>query len=295
MSDVLVTSKRTLVFCGAGLSTPSGIPDYRSGYDTKLKTGPGKWEREKHNDKPYHKPHEKRLAIQAWPNKGHLALKALEQNDLVSHFVSQNVDGLLSKAMISDDKISELHGNLFKERCLSCGTEYWRDFSTVKKNQRRITERRCLCTEGKPGYTIDVKNETDLNRGSEVRVSLVYFGDSLQPEDLEKSAEEMMESDFCFSIGSSMQVTPAANIVRNFINQGKKVAILNLQRTNLHSDKTINIHSFCDVFLDAVRKNLGLVNPKPEFYRDLSIEKNHETGLYEFCFYDFENKPIDIA
>jgi len=147
VSDLLLTSKKTLLFCGAGLSTPSGIPDYRSGYDTKLKTGPGKWEREKHENKPYEKPTTIRPSVEAWPNDGHLALKALEGKGLIHHFVSQNVDGLLSRSGIPQNKLSELHGNIYKERCLSCGTNYWRDFSTLKSDQRRITERRCLCTD----------------------------------------------------------------------------------------------------------------------------------------------------
>jgi hypothetical protein len=140
---------------------------------------------------------------------------------------------------------------------------------------------------------MEVESEADKNRGAEVRVSLVYFGDSLEQSDLEKSADEMQASDFCFSIGSSLQVTPAANIVKNFIKEGKKVAILNLQKTVMHSGKTINIHSFCDEFLDAVRVNMGLEQPKTEFYRELRIEPGLESGSFELNFYDFEGKRMD--
>jgi NAD-dependent SIR2 family protein deacetylase len=163
ISDILTTSKRTLVFCGAGLSTASGIPDYRSGYDTKLATGPGKWEREKHNEKPYEKEIKVKVSTDAWPNRGHLALKALENANLVHYIISQNVDGLLSRSMIQESKMSELHGNMYIERCLSCDKLFYRDFTTTKKDMRRITERKCLCSAGKPGgYTYEV---TDTNSG----------------------------------------------------------------------------------------------------------------------------------
>ena len=65
VSDLLTSSKKTLLFCGAGLSTASGIPDYRSGYDTRLNTGPGKWEREKYENKPYEKPIVSRASVDA--------------------------------------------------------------------------------------------------------------------------------------------------------------------------------------------------------------------------------------
>lgn len=276
VSDLLTSSGDNLIFCGAGLSTPSGIPDYRSGYETVLKTGPGKWEREKEGNKPYEKPAEKRLSVEAWPNDGHLALKAMEESGLIRSIISQNVDGLLTRAHFPSEKKIELHGNVYKERCVECGKVFWRDFPTIKKNQRRITERKCDCS-----------------KNSDIRVSLVYFGDSLYPDDMEDSYEVVLDSNFCLAVGSSLQVTPASNFVRDFIRKDKRVAIVNLQRTIMHSNKTINVHSYTDKFLKAVAENIGLKLPKRELWRDIRVEKIDGPKDYQIQCFDYEGKRLD--
>lgn len=276
ISDILTTTQNSLIFCGAGLSTPSGIPDYRSGYKTVLKTGPGKWEIEKENNKPYEKQTQSKMAVEAWPNEAHLAIKSLEEAGLVKTVISQNVDGLLSRVQFPEKKKIELHGNIYKERCLECGKVFWRDFSTTKKNQRRITERKCDCKEG-----------------ADIRVSLVYFGDSLQPDDISNSYEAVQEAGFCMAIGSSLMVTPAANFVREFIRNQKKVGIINLQRTQMHSQKTINVHAHTDIFLKSVVENLGLEMPKREIYRDIKLERFESPDDFQLQCFDFEGKRWD--
>ena len=282
VSDLLLTSRKNLVFCGAGLSTPSGIPDYRSGFDTKLKTGPGKWEIEK--EEGIREPPKNTLKVpakSAWPNEGHLALVNLEKHGLIDHVISQNVDGLLTRAQFPDSKMTELHGNHIKERCVNCGTIHWRDYPTTKLNQRRITERECVVC------------------GSDLRVSLVYFGDSLDPDHLERSYEAVDEANFCLVLGSSLQVMPAAYFVKDFLKRGKNVALVNLQKTAMHSEKTINVHSYTDQFLKAVALNLGVGLAPNETYRDFKLvdlgQEGSEKGKYQFRFSDFEGKRFDSA
>ena len=127
------------VFTGAGISTASGIPDYRSGADTKLKTGAGCWEhaanikKAKEEGKLANAPAKKSefnaKIAKAFPSKCHMALVELMNRGLLKHVTSQNVDGLHRKSGIPADRCSELHGNTNLEVCTNCAREYMRDFA----------------------------------------------------------------------------------------------------------------------------------------------------------------------
>ena len=108
-----------MAFTGAGISTAAGIPDFRSGYDTVLETGPGAWEKAalkaKVEKKVVTKPIQKAL-----PTSTHMAFVALLEQNLLKFIISQNVDGLHRKSGVTQDKIAELHGNTNLEICTVC-------------------------------------------------------------------------------------------------------------------------------------------------------------------------------
>lgn len=147
-----------IAFTGAGISTSTGIPDYRSGFNTKLPTGPGCWEkralREKwKNDKTkagLPLPSAMRLPFnmtiqQARPSVTHMALYELVRQDKLKYIISQNIDGLHRKSGIHGKSLGELHGNTNLEICTKCGREHMRDFGvrTAKKVHDHITGRTC--------------------------------------------------------------------------------------------------------------------------------------------------------
>ena len=125
-------SKHFIAFTGAGISTSCGIPDFRSGYNTVLKTGPGAWEVLSES-----KPHKKAETVhitEAIPSSTHMAFVQLLSQSVLKHIVSQNVDGLHRKSGVRRETLSELHGNIYIEKCINCGKDYVRDHDVVTSN-----------------------------------------------------------------------------------------------------------------------------------------------------------------
>jgi NAD-dependent SIR2 family protein deacetylase len=274
----LSAARHAIAFCGAGLSTASGIPDYRSGYQTVLPTGPGKWETDENKAKFGRTPLRKR-PDETWPNKGHLALSALVRAGLIKFVISQNVDGLLQRAGINEAAVSELHGNVFTEHCAACSKTYWRDFP-IPNWQTKVHEtgRHCDCERGQP-----------------LRDSLIYFGDSLSKRELDACHGQLAHADFCMVLGSSLQVQPASGFVRHFLKSGlpNSLAIVNLQKTDYHDKGAIEVHDFCDSFLLRLVDRLGLTLPAPQLDRHLHLLPKEEG--YELGFVDEQGRLVQAS
>ena len=123
-------------FTGAGISTGSGIPDYRSGANTVISTGPGCWETAANIEaakkagkviKHIPKSRFEVTIAEAKPNVTHLAMKALSDAGKLKHIISQNVDGLHRKSGIPAKQLTEVHGNMCVEICEKCENEYLRE------------------------------------------------------------------------------------------------------------------------------------------------------------------------
>jgi NAD-dependent SIR2 family protein deacetylase len=129
-----------LIFCGAGLSTSCGIPDYRSTYKTFLPTGPGKYESDALRAQwgSLHKKIDFLETDQAFPSLGHLIIKSLQSHGYISGIVSQNVDGLFTHSGLPQESVIDLHGNILYELCTNphCNSVYLRDFSTINPSDR---------------------------------------------------------------------------------------------------------------------------------------------------------------
>jgi NAD-dependent SIR2 family protein deacetylase len=138
LAEMVLASSHMTAFTGAGISTACGIPDYRSGFDTVLSTGPGCWEKLANKKKFEDKMKKEALAkgqqpkkamtkkdlgnsIQkAYPSKTHMALVELMEKSHLKYVISQNIDGLHRKSGIPPENISELHGNTNLEVCNQC-------------------------------------------------------------------------------------------------------------------------------------------------------------------------------
>ena len=130
IANLIVNAKRVVVFTGAGVSTESGIPDFRS--------PGGIWERFDPNDFTYQRfisnPEARRkwwqilrergVTTEAEPNPAHYAVAELHKLDKLDCVITQNIDNLHQKAGVPDDKVFELHGNMKWTVCLSCGKRY---------------------------------------------------------------------------------------------------------------------------------------------------------------------------
>jgi NAD-dependent SIR2 family protein deacetylase len=184
-------AKYLVVFTGAGISTESGLPDFR---------GPdGIWTRRDKGLTP--KPMPSWDSVQ--PNKGHLAIAELQKLGKLKFLISQNVDNLHLKSGIKPELLAELHGNITKLRCKSCETTI-----DASSNLNRCPD--CGGTLGS---------------------SVVNFGQSLPRKDLELSYYHSRKSDLFVVAGSSLVVTPAAYMPKEALRVGAKLVIINKGET----------------------------------------------------------------
>jgi NAD-dependent SIR2 family protein deacetylase len=193
LAQWLYESTYLVVFTGAGVSTESGLPDFR---------GPdGIWTRQAKGLPP---PPMQRPWSEMEPNQGHFAIRALQDLGKLKFLISQNVDNLHLKSGIRPDLLAELHGNTTKLRCQRCGKQV--DKSSVKSL--------CSC-------------------GGRLTSSVVDFGQPLPKKDLEESFYHSERSDLFIAVGSSLVVTPAAHMPVVALQAGAKLVIINHGETPL--------------------------------------------------------------
>ena len=246
-------SKHAIAFTGAGVSTAAGIPDFRSGMDTCLATGPGAWElRARDAVRPAAAVTTKPL--RAIPTLAHRALVALHARGDLAHVVSQNTDGLHRRSGVPVGALSELHGNSNLETCTSCGAEYLRDAQCRSGKRRSAHEH---ATGRKCGAC-----------GGELHDSIINFGESLPKKALDDAFAHAEKADVCIVLGSSLRVVPAADVPAHVGRKsGGKLVIVNLQATPLDGDATLLIRAKCDDVMGMLLEKLGAPPPPPFMLR----------------------------
>jgi NAD-dependent deacetylase len=212
-------ARRVVVLTGAGISTDSGIPDFR---------GPqGVWTKnpvaEKLSDIRYYVTDREvrkaswqgRLdhpAFSAQPNAGHLALVALERRGKLHALVTQNIDGLHLKAGNSPRLVVEVHGNVHQSICLQCG----------RKGPMQETLDRVRAGEEDPECR---------ECGGMLKSDTISFGQALVPEVIDRALSAAQEADLLLAVGSTLQVYPVAGAVPIAKQSGARVVIMNAQET----------------------------------------------------------------
>ena len=212
-------AQRIVVLTGAGISTDSGIPDFR---------GPqGVWtlnpKAERMSDIRYYVSDpevrklswQSRLAHPAWtaqPNLGHRALVGLERREKLHALVTQNIDGLHQRAGNAPDLVVEVHGNLHKAICLSCG---WRGPMQTVLDRVRKGEEDPPC---------------ELCNGI-LKSDTISFGQPLVPHVIERAMRAALDADCLLAVGTSLQVYPIAGAVPAAKSAGAQVIIVNAEPT----------------------------------------------------------------
>ena len=233
-------SKNLVVFTGAGISTHSGLPDYR---------GPdGVWtRRDKGLPPPKSPPWD-----QVKPNVAHFAIVDLLKLGRLDFLISQNVDGLHAKSGIPFEKLAELHGNMYFMKCLNCNNKMTFEeagWDKIKWGQGYRTQNP---RNGQP---------TCPTCGGRIISSRVNFGDPLPYDELEESIRRSETADAFFVIGSSLVVTPAANMPGIAKQNGAKLIILNQGETPYDSVADLRFfEDIMDVLPSVVEKVKGLIN-----------------------------------
>jgi NAD-dependent SIR2 family protein deacetylase len=198
LADLIVQSQRLVVFTGAGISTESGVPDFR---------GPnGVWTRQEKGLPPPAKVD----WTQIQPNQGHMAVVELQNIGKLEFLISQNIDNLHLKSGIKPELIAEFHGNFFKLRCTSCEAQFdsFPDLLNV----------RCpVCEKGK------------------LVSSVVNFGDAIPSKIYKDAALHSRNCDLFVVVGSSLVVHPAAGMPEIAYESGAKLVIINAEETPFDS------------------------------------------------------------
>lgn len=229
-ADMINKAEKILVFSGAGLSTESGIPDFRSPGGLWSKYDPSDFyfdkiiSDEKARVKYWQMSTETYQIIKdAVPNRAHLAIKALEDMGKLIAIVTQNIDRLHHKAGNSPDKIIEIHGTAFSVSCLTCGKIYDRD---------DIEER--LRSSVKVPYCDDCSGI--------LKPDTISFGQAMPTDKMALAFTYAQECNLCIVLGSSLVVYPAASVPAHAVERGAALIIINRDETPLDSQADVVIH-----------------------------------------------------
>lgn len=279
-----LTSKQdqnNCIITGAGLSTSCGVPDYRSTYKTFLPTGPGKWEHSLQKDMYLKEKTPVVLQSQlALPSLGHLQLKLMHKNGIVSNIVNQNVDGLLTQIGFDSEHCVDLHGNNLQENCRNpeCRKSYRRDFSCIIDSDQ----------------TDHYAGRNCPKCGKKLKDTLVYFGEKLNIHNLERAWGMMEKSDHFVSIGTSQMVSPVSKLGYLFF-KSENCTIVGQQET-IMDNRAYMINGTADATQALTASYLGLVDLEQEIelqFDKYAIEKpNQKKNDIEWHYINLENGKL---
>ena len=243
LADLIVKAKRVVVFTGAGVSTESGIPDFRSPGGIWDRFDPYDFTYQKFISEPQARKlwwqlfQERGLSLKIMPNPAHYAIAELDRLDRLDSVITQNIDNLHQKAGVPDEKVFELHGNIRWVVCLSCGQRY--PFEQIKSNLEKGTE------------------IPDCEAcGGMLKPNVVFFGDMLPEAVLETATHRACTADLFIAIGSTLVIYPAANIPVQAISSGAKLAIVNLSPTPMDHRATVLIRAKAGEAMSEVIKRV---------------------------------------
>jgi len=216
IAEKIKKSGKNVVFTGAGISTESGIPDYRSQGGIWDKFRPVYFD-EFMSSKDSREEYWRRWValykgiVEARPNAAHTSLARLEKMGLLQAVITQNIDGLHQASGLADENIIELHGNTCRIRCMSC-----RKISPIGSVQQRLAAG-------------DMAPECEC--GGFLKPDTISFGQAMPVAEVEKAAALSQDADFFLVVGSTLLVQPAAHMPIYAKNGGAFLAIINLSQT----------------------------------------------------------------
>lgn len=228
LQKIINESKKIVFFSGAGISTLSGIKDFRSKdglYNMKYKYPPemilssGFFYT---NTEEFYKFYKDKLnCLNVEPNIVHKYFAKLEKDGKLSAIVTQNIDGLHTKA--GNKKVYELHGTIYKNHCIKCNKSYDAEYVFNSKGVPK-----CKC-------------------GGIIKPDVVLYGEMLPEYDFEEASYAIMHADTLIVAGSSLTVYPASGMINLF--NGKNLVIINRDPTDFDYKATLLINDeFQNVF-----------------------------------------------
>ncbi len=228
LAELIANSKRIVAFTGAGISTESGIPDFRSPGGIWSRMQPidfrdfmnsadmrrEAWRRKAVIDKDFH---------QAVPNRGHRALAALVERGLLSAIITQNIDGLHQAAGVPAEQVVELHGNGTYATCLNCGLRY--ELAPIMAAFAR-DESLPVCDAC----------------GGVIKSATISFGQAMPQAAMARAQAQTLACDLFIVLGSSLVVYPAAGFPALAKRRGARLVIVNREHTDQDNSADLVVH-----------------------------------------------------
>ena len=228
LSQYINQAKNIVIFTGAGISTESGIPDFR-GPQGVWKTNTPIYFQDFIGSEKVRKESWKRkftgqdIIKKAKPNIGHLAVAEIINTHQSAYLITQNVDNLHQDAGVPNDKITEIHGNASYASCLDCGIRY--ELKPIKKDF--------------------LENETVPycdSCGGIIKTATISFGQSMPEEGMKMAQRKTLGCDLFITIGTSLVVYPAAGFPKLAKEIGAKLIIINNEPTDFDPIADLIIH-----------------------------------------------------
>lgn len=231
LAEIVRSSANIVFFGGAGVSTESGIPDFRSvdglysqQWDYPPETILSHSFFEKHTDEFYRFYRAKMLCLDAKPNAAHLKLARLEQEGKLSAVVTQNIDGLHQAA--GSRTVYELHGSVLRNYCTKCGK-----FHGVEA-------------------VIDSEGIPECDCGGIIKPDVVLYEEALDDSTVSGAVHAISKADTLIIGGTSLNVYPAAGLVRYF--RGQNLVIINMSPTQLDQNADLLISARIGEVFDRI-------------------------------------------
>lgn len=221
LSSALLACEKAVVFTGAGVSTESGIPDYRSPGGIWSKMQPIQFDDFVSSNKARQEDWRRRFLMldqfgDARPNDGHMAIAEWVRAGIVDVVITQNIDGLHQRSGVPDEKVVELHGNGTYAKCLDCGARH--EDADIR-----------------PAYEVSGEPPLCGQCGGLVKAAVISFGQAMPEAEMERAEQATLEADLFIAIGSSLVVYPAAGFPRLAAEKGASLILINAEETELDS------------------------------------------------------------
>ncbi len=249
----LLTGRRVLVLSGAGVSTESGIPDYRGPESIKKPRNPMRYKEfvggAEARQRYWARSFRGWLAVhRAKPNEGHRALAAMEARGALGGVITQNVDGLHQGA--GSRNVLELHGSLASVKCLECG---------ARESRRKLQARMLVLNPAFETQGVEITPDGDaeipqglidsftvpecLHCGGVLKPDVVFFGENVPKERVLRAYEMLARADALLVVGSSLTVFSGYRFVARATQEGKPVAIINQGPTRGDGDAVLKVEA----------------------------------------------------
>jgi len=227
LAHLIDGAQRLVFFTGAGISTESGIPDFRSPGGIWSKQQPIQFQDfvadEKQRQESWRRKFSSDVMAGAQPNRGHRAIAQLINTGRAHCVITQNVDNLHQMSGVNDDSVIELHGNATYASCLQCGQHY--PLQPLKKQYEHSgTVAPCEHCDGI------------------IKTATISFGQAMPEQQMQRAQHAIAGCDLFIAIGSSLVVYPAAAFPLEAKRQGAQLVIINREATDSdrHADLVIN-------------------------------------------------------